>query len=96
MTAKKLKLYYGINEEKIDNGYKVPKTLQYTKENSKAVIEIDKDNLYGIKCYVMTINGKLAENFFNKTLFWDSLEEAKSDMIRIFMNQMPVNCHTLA
>ena len=95
MTNKTLKEAYLINEEKIDNGYRQPKTLRYTRQNSKAIIEIDSDNYFGEKCYVMTINGRLAENFFGKTLFWQTLEQAKKDIVRIFYNQMPCEYYTM-
>ena len=92
MTKKGLKNYYKIKEEKIDNGYRVHKTLKYTREGSDVIIEIDKDDYFGIKGYVMTINGKLAENFLGETLWWETLSQAQNDMVRVFNGQMPMEC----
>lgn len=95
MTAKELR-QCGIKIELVDNGYREPKTYKYTHESRKAVITIDKDNFFGIKSYVMEINGKEATNFFGKTLRWETLEEAQSDVVEIFNGNMPKHSYTMA
>lgn len=88
MTSKMLKELYSINEKEIDIGYRHSKTLRYTRENCKTVIDIDKFNQY----YIMTINGNVATTIFDKVLYWDTLEDAKADMINIFCGSTPIYC----
>lgn len=95
MTAKELR-QCGIKIEKIDNGYRVPKTLRYTMNGKDTVIEIDKDDYFGIKSYVMTVNGVDLENKSGKLLRWESLLEAQKDVWTIFNGGVAFNYYTMA
>lgn len=95
MNNKELK-QFGIFCEHIDNGYGVAKTLKFTHKSKDIVITVDKDDWYGIKCYVMEVNGKEIQNFFGKTLRWYNLDDIKEDVLRIFNGDMPKNSFTFA
>lgn len=95
MTTKELR-QCGIKIEKIDNGYRVTKTLRYTMNGKNTIIEIDKDDYFGIKSYVMEVNGKDVTNFLGKTLRWENLEDVSKDVLRIFNGDMPIHYFTYA
>lgn len=95
MTTKELK-QKGVKIEKIDNGYNVPKTLKLTMENTKCIIEIDKDDYFGLKSYVMSVNGKDLINEKGKSCRWENLENAKADALKLFNNEQQSNYFTYA
>lgn len=88
MNVKELKAV-GIKRTKKDNGYRVAPTYQYSREGVKTVIEVDKDDIYGIKCYVASINDRLVTNFLGKTLYWETLDAIQEDVHNMLLGGMP-------
>ena len=82
---------FGIQFNKIDNGYMVAPTYQYKKYNN--TIEIDKDDDFGTSCYVMTVNGLILKAA-GKIMKWHSLKDAQADMIELFTGYQPTKHYT--
>lgn len=95
MNVKELK-EVGITRTKKDNGYGVPTTYQYSREGAKTVIEVDKDDVYGIKCYVASVNDRLLTNFIGKTLYWETLDDAQEDVHNMLLGDMPKLAYTMS
>lgn len=95
MTAKELKAS-GITRTKVDNGYRVAPTWQYSREGVTTVIELDKDDVYGTKCYVASINGRLLTNFLGKTLYWENQNAAQDDIYNMLLGMMPKFAYTMS
>lgn len=83
-----------LHVEKIDNGYRVPKTTRFTIDNSDIVIDVDKDNDYGDTIYVISINNNLLTNYYNKTLKYENYALACEDVKDIFDGKMPSRYYT--
>lgn len=95
MTIKELRAS-GITRTRIDNGYRVSPTWQYSKEGVDTVIELDKDDVYGIKCYVASIDGRLVTNFLGKTLYWENQSAAQDDICNMLLGMMPKFAYTMS
>lgn len=95
MTIKELRAV-GITREKVDNGYHIAPTWRYSKEGVDTVIELDKDDVYGIKCYVASINDRLVTNFLGKTLYWENQSAAQDDICNILLGMMPKFAYTMS
>lgn len=93
MTKTQLRLN-GIEVNKIDNGYRVSPSYEYTVGNKSVVM--DKEDHYGIKCFTLSINDNVLTNFFGKRLYWENREDALRDAVRILYGKMPENYHTFA
>lgn len=95
MTIKEFK-QYGIQKEKIDNGYRVSPTYRYKAIGeyikTDLVIDIDKTDNWGKQIYVMTINDELVKNFRGSMLYWEKLDEAEKDLFDMFMGCFPKRC----
>lgn len=95
MTIKELRAV-GITREKVDNGYHVAPTWRYSREGVSTVIELDKDDVYGIKCYVASINNRLVTNFLGKTLYWENQIDAQTDIYNMLFGGMPKFAYTMS
>ena len=94
MTKKELEQKYGIQVNKIDNGYQVSPSYEYKLGNK--VIVLDRSDYFGTKCYVLSIKDKEITNCWGKVLRWENKDEAISDIVRLLYNMMPENCYTMA
>lgn len=93
MKVKELK-QAGIKRESIDNGYRVAPTYRYTYLNINLVIEVDKTESFGIKYYVMSINGKDVTNFKGVLCRWENMDDIQEDVYNIFIGGFPKKSYT--
>ena len=87
-----------IKVTKVDNGYGVKPSYNYTCERYSSkprTITLDQDNHYGIKVFMLSINDTPITNVWGKTLYWETKEDAVSDIIAMFNNQMPSRSYTM-
>lgn len=84
----------GIKHESVDNGYQVPKTHRFTKDDSKLVIDVDKEDYFGLKSYVISVNDELLTFYNGKVLNWDTMEDALDDVAKIFDGKFPTKFYT--